>query len=132
MRRRWKREREERALDALLVSGLRRTDQNDEIIDPDQLPQLTEDEKAAMKVLGSDFIQRLLAGERRLQPKAQHPEEDCIYKQGLIALAGSGDYRGLNRAEEIDGDTTDELERRKREILERKARERNDRGSRES
>ena len=46
---------EDRALDALLVSILRR----------DKLPQLTEEEKAAMNNLGADFINRILAGDRR-------------------------------------------------------------------
>ena len=48
-----KREREERAADALLVSLLRRVDKDDDFIDPKHLPQLTEEEKAAMETLGS-------------------------------------------------------------------------------
>lgn len=64
-----KREREERALDALLVSVLRRGD--DDIIEPDKLPELTEAEKAAMNSLGPDFIDRILAGERPLRKAAQ-------------------------------------------------------------
>lgn len=48
-------------MDALLVSVLRRIDKDDDIIDLDQLPQLTDEEKAAMNTLGDDFIDRLLA-----------------------------------------------------------------------
>ena len=60
-------EREERAVDALLVSALRQEDKEGTDIDPKRLPQLTEDEKAAMNALGNNFIDRLLAGERPLQ-----------------------------------------------------------------
>ena len=125
-----KREREERALDALLVSALRRDSQDAERVDPDRLPQLNEDEKAALNALGSDFVKHLLAGERPLATESgsQHADDDCGYVQGELALSWSGTDYALNRAEDIDGDTTEELERRKREILERKARERTDAG----
>jgi hypothetical protein len=122
-----RREREERALDALLVSILRRVDKDDDITELDKLPQLTEEEKVAMNALGTDFVDRILAGERpvppRKKPKKVNPEES---EEG--ALAGSGADCSLNRAEEVDDETTEELERREREILERKARERKDRG----
>src|SRR5262249_48256636 len=63
-----KRECEERALDALLVSTLRRVEKDDDLIEPEKLPQLTEEEKSAMNALGADFIDRILAGERPIQP----------------------------------------------------------------
>jgi hypothetical protein len=122
-----RREREERALDALLVSILRRVDKDDDIVEPGKLPQLTDEEKTAMNDLGTDFIDRILDGERpvapREKPKTDHAD-DC---EGT-ALAGSGADCSLNRAEEVDEETTEELERREREILERKARERKERG----
>jgi hypothetical protein len=59
-----KKDREERAFDALLVSVLRRVDKDDDDIDPKHLPQLTDDDKAALAALGTDFIDRILAGER--------------------------------------------------------------------
>ncbi|GIW88279.1 MAG: hypothetical protein KatS3mg108_2603 [Isosphaeraceae bacterium] len=123
-----KREREERALDALLVSALRRADKDDEVIDPDRLPQLTDEEKAAMRSLGSDFVKRLLAGERPLEAKPEQRQRESCDEEDALALAGSGADWGLNRAEEIDGETAEELERRKREILERRARERKEGG----
>jgi hypothetical protein len=122
-----RREREERALDALLVSILRRVDKDDDITEPDKLPQLTDEEKAAMNALEADFIDRILAGERPVppgeKPKKENPDE-C----DEVALAGSGADCSLNRAEEVDDETTEELQRREREILERKARERKERG----
>lgn len=66
-----RKEREERAADALLVSLLRRVDKDDDYIDPKHLPQLTDDERAAVDALGADFVDRLLAGER---PLASKPE----------------------------------------------------------
>src|SRR6266481_2351743 len=122
-----RREREERALDALLVSILRRVDKDDDIVEPDKLPQLTEEEKAAMNELGTDFIDRILAGERPVSPR-EKPKNDDPDNDEEAALAGSGADCSMNRAEEVDGETTEELERREREILERKARERKERG----
>jgi hypothetical protein len=122
-----RREREERALDALLVSILRKIDKDDEIVEQDKLPQLTEEERAAMNTLGDDFIDRILAGERPIKRKERGKKDDPDESEEA-ALAGSGADRGLNRAEEVDDETTEELERREREILERKARERKERG----
>jgi len=119
-----KRDREELALDALLVSALRRADKDEDTVDPDRLPQLTEEEKVAAEGLGNDFIKRLLAGEWPLQSSVPHNDGGGRYVQEELAFSYSGADFALNRAEEIDGDTADELERRKREILERKSRER--------
>jgi hypothetical protein len=54
-----KREREERALDAILVSVLRMPDPD--FVHPELLPELTAEEKAAMDDLGPDFIDRCFA-----------------------------------------------------------------------
>src|SRR3954466_14313607 len=94
------REREERAVDALLVSALRQHETEVGDVDPKKLPQLTEEEKAAMKALGGDFIQRLLAGERPLGDAAEQREgddEEC----GELAAAGCGGDGVLYRAEEV-------------------------------
>jgi hypothetical protein len=122
-----KREREERALDALLVSILRKVDKDDDITEPDKLPQLSDEEKAAMNALGTDFIERILAGERPVLPREQ-PKKDDHDDNEEAALAGSGADCSLNRAEEVNDETTAELDRREREVLERKARERKERG----
>jgi hypothetical protein len=119
-----RREREERALDALLVSILRRVDKDDDIVEPDKLPQLTDEEKAALNALGNDFVDRILSGERPLPPRGPTDAGDSEDSDSG-ALANSGADCSLNRAEEVDDETTEELERREREILERKARERN-------
>lgn len=114
-----RKEQEERALDAMLVSLLRKVDKDDDIVDPKMLPELTDKEKAAMNNLGDKFIDRILAGERpitrREKPKDDDP--DCGEE---AALAGSGADCAMNRAEEVDDETTEELKRREREIFERK------------
>ncbi len=116
-----RREREERAVDALLVSILRRVDKDDDIIEPEKLPQLTEEDKAVMNSLGDDFLDRILAGERPVprKPNPNRPDES-----EELALAGCGADTSMNRAEEVDDATQQELDEREREILERKARER--------
>ena len=121
-----KREREERAADALLVSLLRRVDKDDDYIDPKHLPQLTEDDKASLAALGTDFVDRLLAGERPIaakpDPKPGSPTES------EFALSGCGQDTSFNRAEVVDDATTEELEEREREIINRKSRERKEGG----
>ena len=122
-----RREREERAEDALLVSLLRRVDKDDDYIDPEHLPQLTDEDRAALDALGPDFVDRLLAGERPLSaepdPNENRPDES------EVALVGSGADCSFNRAEEVDDATTTELEEREREVIERKIRQRKEGGS---
>ena|ERR1700722_6234539 len=121
-------EREERAVDALLVSALRQQDSEGTDVDAKNLPQLTEEEKAAMKaLLGSNFIQRLLAGERPLGAAAVPQESDSDECEELAAAGCDGDGI-MYRAEEVDEQTKQALDEREREILERKARERKERG----
>lgn len=117
-----RKEREERAFDALLVSILRRADKDDDIVEQEKLPELTEEEKAAMKALDTDFIDRILAGERPIA-RRQVPRPGDTSDNDDAALAASGAECAMNRAEEIDDETADELERQKRDILERKDRE---------
>jgi hypothetical protein len=120
-------EREERAVDALLVSALRQQESEGTDVDAKNLPQLTEEEKAAMKALESNFIQRLLAGERPLGATAVPQESDTDECEELAA-AGCGADGIMYRAEEVDEETKQELDEQEREILERKARERKERG----
>jgi hypothetical protein len=113
-----RKEQEERALDALLVSLLRKVDKDDEVVNPKMLPELTEEEKTAMNRLGDDFIDRILAGEQPVtrDDKPKDDEADC----GDGALAGSGADSFMNRAEEVDDETAEELKRREQEALDRK------------
>ena len=65
-------EREERALDALIVSQLRAT--RDDEIDVEHLPELNDEEREALDSLGPNFVERLLAGEID-EPSDDPPEE---------------------------------------------------------
>ncbi len=122
-----RKEREERAADALLVSLLRRVDKDDDLIEAKHLPKLTDEERAAIDALGPDFVDRLLAGER---PLTTEPEPDSDRPNGSeVALAGCGPDTSFNRAEVVDDATTQELAEREREVTERKKREREEGGS---
>jgi hypothetical protein len=117
-----RREREERALDALLVSILRRVDRDDDITELDKLPQLTDEEKAAMNSLEPDFVDRILAGERPVLPRSVS-DKSPLDESNKLALAANGMDCSLNRAEEVDDAALAELERKEREIIDRKSRE---------
>ncbi len=125
-------EREERALDALLVTTLRRIERDDELIDPEKLPELTGEERAAASVLDDEFIKQILDGGR---PLTAAPNKNPPAGGDEPALAGSGTDCSFNRAEVVDDATLEELDRQQREALERKAererkeRERKDGGS---
>lgn len=108
-------EREERALDALIASGLLRCDTEDEV-DPEQLPELSVEEKEALATLGPDFVRRLLTDRiSRMRRSKEVPENDDT----LATVGGVG--VGLNRAEEMDSDTLNELRKQRQEIIKRRA-----------
>lgn len=111
------RSREERAFEALILSAVRRLD--DEDIDIERLPDPSEKEERALQRLGPDFMDELLAGRRG---KLERPETDC--EEGELALAGESCGGELHRAVEVDEATAKELEEKDREIIERKLRER--------
>ena len=72
-------------------------------------------DKAALDSLGPDFMQRLLAG--KVAPSETHdgPEDPEYAEEEMLA--------GMNRAEDIDDETAEELERKRREIIDRVKRE---------
>jgi len=97
--------REERAIDALLVSQLR---SNRECVE--SLPELTEIEKEALNSLGDDFVDRLLAGEVRASVPAEMDDQEEIV---------CGPAFGMNRAKDLDESTRQELDRKRQEIIDR-------------
>ena len=99
-------EREERALDALIVSQLRACDETD----VNHLPELSDEERNALDSLGADFIDKLLAGEIASTAEVDGDE---------FELASAGDAFGMNRAKEIDQTTKEELDRKRQEIIDR-------------
>lgn len=107
-----KNEREDRALDALIVSQLRRNDETD----VEHLPRLTEDEKAALDSLGPAFVDRLFAEETA-------EGDDQPDSEGATAFTREEMLAGMNRAEDIDDETAEELEKKRKEIIDRVKRE---------
>lgn len=105
-----KEERNQRALDALIVSQLRRHERCDEV-DLEKLPRLTPEEKAGLDSLGPDFIDRLIAGD--IAP-AEVDSQDCDEE----LLCAGGMSFGMNRADEVDEETERKLEEKRREIIE--------------
>jgi hypothetical protein len=106
-----KREREERALDALIVSQLRRDRDPDNIQD---LPELTDEERAAMNALGASLANRLWS--------AAESEEDAVDQWSNAhetAIVDDEAFAAMNRAEEIDEQTKANIEKRRKEVLER-------------
>jgi hypothetical protein len=114
--------REERAKEALIVSALYKDDSFDENIDIDRLPELTEDEEKAMKSLGPDFIGQIIEG--KMKADQNYVSGELHNKaEDELALAGGTLGFGLDRADEIDDLTFQELEKQRQEILDRKRRE---------
>ena len=68
------RDREDRALEALIASALSHDDRVEENVDPDRLPLLTEEKDRALESLGTDFVQRLVSG-NLAQREAGTPSE---------------------------------------------------------
>ncbi len=98
-------EREDRALEALIVSQLRRNDETKS----EHLPQLSDDDKAALDSLGPDFIDQLYAEEA----PTEEQDSDGVEEHSEEMFAG------MNRAEDIDDETKAELDRKRREIIDR-------------
>lgn len=107
------RERKDRAFEALIVSAMRKLD--DEDVDVERVDEPSEKEKEVLERLGPNFMDELLAGKRGGRREAGH-DNDCPAR-GEPALAGEG--VGLYRATEVDEDTVGELDQKDREIVER-------------
>jgi hypothetical protein len=101
-------EREARAFEALIVSRLR-TECDPDKAKSENLPTLNAKEKAALKALGPNLIDRLWENGEEIKPTCPTPESACAEVEELA----------MNRAEEVDEETAKELARKKLELLER-------------
>lgn len=113
---------EKRALEALIVSRLRAGcgEQGEQ----EKMPILSENEKASLKCLKPGFIQHLL------ETASEHEEEAEEVIEELDENSDVGHrelVHGMNRADEIDDVTEEEL-RRKRQEMQDKMREEKDGG----
>ncbi|MCB7129870.1 MAG: hypothetical protein J3T61_10085 [Candidatus Brocadiales bacterium] len=102
-----RKEREERAFEALIVSQLRKECDLDKV-NPEDLPSLTAKEKAALEALNPGLVERLWNEGKKIFPQASAPSR----------LAPTGELV-LNRAEDVNKDTAEELARHRAELLER-------------
>ena len=109
------RKREERALEGLIVSAFRTA----ECESFDRIREPNEKERAALALLGSDFMDRLLAGKRQ---DFDHSEPIITFDTNIAAGELAGGV--LHRADDVDEATAKELEEKEREIEERKRKER--------
>lgn len=104
--------REKRALDALIVSRLRLGcgDQ----VDATKLPVLSEEEKASLNCLKPGFIQSLIEGTGE-QEEESNLDESAVSQE----VCDRELIHGLNRAEEIDEETDEELKQKRQEMLDK-------------
>ena len=122
-----KREKEARALDALIVGALRRPDAEGEI-SPDALPELTAEEKEALAKRREGLLERVFAEEGAQSKEPFHDENSREQEFATVGM-GSEAWSGFNRAEEVDDESSAELERHRNEVLERRKNERKGEGS---
>lgn len=107
-----KRESEERALEALIVSQIWQERDPSKV---DELPELSDEERAAMNSMGTDLVQRLW-------DRVPEEDDDVMqpYDAGLISESISDEaFAGMNRADEIDEETSENIEKRRKEVLDR-------------
>ncbi len=112
-------EREQRALDALIVSQLRTCEDD---VDVELLPELTDEERDALDSFGPKFVDNLLAG--KIQSNGD--EADDVPPEDCKPAVAEEEVFGLNRAEEIDEETKAELDEKRKEIIDRIKREEED------
>ena len=105
-----KRESEERALEALIVSQIWQDRDPGRV---DDLPELTDEERAAMDSLGTDLVQRLW---NSVLEDEVLPSSDTDVVSASISDEA---FAGMNRADEIDAETNENIEKRRKEVLDR-------------
>lgn len=116
------REREIRALEAIIVSQLLRERDPTNL---DDLPELTDAQLAAMKTLPANLVERLweeVDADSEEENRAPVDEECQVEEE---------EFAGMNRAEEMSDETRDALDEARKEVLEsmRKRREQDGAGS---
>lgn len=106
-------DKEERAFEGFVVDALRKIEKEEICID--NVRELNETEEEALRLLGDDFIDRLLSDRLVSQNQgAAHVAKDSM---PAVDLA-------LFRSDGVDEETQRKLDEADREIIERKKRER--------
>ena len=111
-------DKEKRAKEALIVSRLRSGCGDD--VDLAKLPVLSEKEKASLKCLKPRFIQSIIEKadlpDSEDEDPAENFDEHNVCNRELV--------HGMNRADEIDDETEDELKRKRKEMQDKMREER--------
>lgn len=102
-------EREIRAFEAIIVSQLHR--ERDPMYLND-LPELTEGQKAALKARPNDFVEKLWA-----EVENEDEDEECVDGETCDVEAAE-EFAAMNRAEEMDEETRKALDDARKEVLE--------------
>jgi len=101
-------EREERAFDAVIVSHLLR---DRELTDLNDLPELTESQRAAMNAVPADLVDGLWdADDEQLA-------DELADDQLCEPLIEEEEFAAMNRAEQMDDDTKKKLDLARQEVL---------------
>lgn len=101
--------REERAFEALIVQSLTQAQKDDVVIE--QIRESNEKERAALRMVMSGFLQRLVQGDVVV------PREECNDDEAVLA-GGTGE--ALFRCEGVGDQTAKELEKADQEIIQRR------------
>jgi hypothetical protein len=102
-------EREERAFDALIVSHLLRGRELSELND---LPDLTESQRAAMNSVPADLADQLWDAEDEQPADASTDNEFCN-----SVAEEEEEFAAMNRGEQMDEDTKNKLDLARKEVL---------------
>jgi hypothetical protein len=103
-------EREERAFDALIVSHLLR---DRDLTNLDDLPELTESERAAMNAVPEDLVENLWDGENERTPDEASKDDatECVTED-------EEEFAAMNRGEQMDEETKQKLDLARKEVIE--------------
>lgn len=106
--------REDRAFEAFIVSQVRR---ERDIMNLNDLPELTPEQRAAMNKLPSDLIERLWNKVGEAEANGEEPCDELVDEE-LFA--------GMNRAEDMDEETRKKIEAARKKQIEELRKKRND------
>jgi hypothetical protein len=103
-------EREERAFDALIVSHLLR---DRELTELNDLPDLTDSQRAAMNAVPADLVDQLWDAEDERSADAPADDELCTSFTEEV----EEEFAAMNRGEQMDEDTKNKLDLARKEVL---------------
>jgi hypothetical protein len=103
-------EREIRAFEAIIVSQLHR---ERDPMNLNDLPELTEGQKAALKGRPNDFVEKLWAEVENEKEEDEECDDDVCDVEAV-----EEEFAAMNRAEEMDDETRKALDEARKEVVE--------------